>query len=364
MERKISVMVLPVGLNCNLYCVYCYHGGKPRYVKMDKCMSLAILKKVFQDSCELAVDIDFIWHGGEPTLAGLGYFKEAITIQQTIQFNGVVRNILQTNATLLNDSWVEFIVTNSFLVSTSIDGPAEVHDINRCGFAKQKTFSLIVENVKKLRQIGKSVGTIVVVNKSNVNCPDEIYSTLRSVNVSSCAFHFCSKYENDDHQLTVSNKEIAEFLKQIFDRWFREDDPTFQIRNFRNVLRVMYGGLPLDCASNYNHCRFFIAITTNGDVYPCHRFVNRSQFVLGNVMHNTLAKIYETSKYVYQSMADIPEACFKCEWFKICGGGCAYERYITYGDFHGEHPECNLKKEIFSYIEQRVKEVETSIISL
>ncbi len=133
----------------------------------------------------------------------------------------------------------------------------------------------------------------------------------------------------------------------------KDDNPAFPIRNFRNVLRMFCGGKPLDCHSNTNGCYGFMAITANGDVYPCHRYVGRKKFCIGNIMKTSLSDIYNNSASLYQKMCNIEKECYECEWLGVCGNGCAYERLITNGLFESVDPECLLKKDMFQYIRNK-----------
>lgn len=361
MLQKITVMILPVGSICNLSCSYCYHGDRSGRIGKVKTIQSSNLKKIIEDSRELATDIDFLWHGGEPLLAGLDPYQKALTFQKSTVFNGSVRNILQTNAVLINDKWAKFLAQNNFLLSVSLDGPEHLHDKNRYSHDKQGTFKLVSRGIKKVIDAGRDIGVISVVTKTNVNHPDEVYATLKAIGARTCAFHFCSGDESDNFSFVPSDKEGVSFFKRVFDLWLKDDDPNFLIRNFRNVLRVMYGGKALDCASNHDHCRRFMAITLNGDVYPCHRFVNKSDFRLGNISNQTLLSIYKKAGDIYDAMADIPKKCFRCKWFKACGGGCAFERLTASGKFLSEHPECELKLQLFSYIEEKAKAIDSNL---
>jgi len=213
----------------------------------------------------------------------------------------------------------------------------------------------VIKGIENLRFSGRFVGAVAVVTRTNVTCPDEVYRALKNSGAKTCAFHLYSRSSLNSFDLFPKDEDACSFFKRVFDLWIGEDDPDFMVRNFRNVLRVLFGGKALDCASNHNHCRRFIAIVPNGDVYPCHRFVGMEKFLLGNVQDNPLHEIYKRGASVYDNMASIPESCFSCNWFKACGGGCAYERLAANNSFFGKHPECEIKRELFSYIEKSIK---------
>ncbi|MEA2006705.1 MAG: SPASM domain-containing protein [Patescibacteria group bacterium] len=151
--------------------------------------------------------------------------------------------------------------------------------------------------------------------------------------------------------------EVTQFAKRLFDLWLEADDPSFKIRNFRNVIRGLCGGSPLECSSKIGVCRAFIAFDSNGDVYPCHRFVGRRQFVIGNVLEKSLKDIFTGSLAtdIYSEMAVIPENCQNCEWLNVCGAGCSYERLIGSGSFGAVSFDCEIKRPLFEHIKEKVK---------
>jgi len=361
MQKKITVMILPVGPRCNLRCAYCYHGKNICAAKGPRKMSSDILSKIFSDSRDLAKNINFLYHGGEPMMAGLSFFEEVVVLQHRFSFYGKVTNFIQTNATLINDEWADFLVNNHFLVSTSIDGPAHIHNVNRHSASNRGSLYRVLRGAQLVKSRDAKIGCITLLTRINAQCPDEVYSALKESGISGCAIHFCAKNDFDGPDLVPTIEEALGFMKRLFNLWIRDDNPSFQIRNFRNILRSYFGGRTLDCASGPSRCSHFIAIDNKGDVYPCHRFVGRKNFSLGNILKKPLAMIYKQSRSVYNSMADISKKCHKCHWLNVCGGGCAYERFVANKTFNGLHPECALRQKLYPYMIKRFKRIESSL---
>lgn len=348
-------MILPAGLKCNLRCAYCYHAGEPQRSDFSKNMSYEILGKIIGNSADLAENVDFLWHGGEPLLAGIYHFRKAIDIESRIAFKGKVRNMVQTNATLLNERLCEFFSKYGFMISTSLDGSPKENDTNRVFANRLGTYHHVSRAIDLWKSRGNKIGAVALVTKSNVQKPRDVYYGLKKSGLTSCSFHFCSQDDAGSVLVVPTIKESVKFFKSIFDLWFDDDDPGFPIRNFRNILRVLCGGTTIDCASRRDGCFGFMAITANGDVYPCHRFVNRPNFLIGNVIKQNLVEIYDGAADIYSSMCRTAEKCNNCKWLKMCGGGCAYERLVGRGSFQDVHPACELKKEIFNYVKEKTK---------
>lgn len=238
-------------------------------------------------------------------------------------------------------------------MSTSVDGYQEAHDANRVYASGSGTHARVLKSISMWRGNGKSIGAVSLVTKASVGHPVKFFEQLKTSGITSCNFHFCSQDEKNSIETIPDREETARFFKTIFDLWMKDDNPNFPIRNFRNVLRSFCGGKPLDCNSNIDGCWGFIAITANGDVYPCHRYVGRDNFRIGNVLETSLLDIYNDAKITYQEFCSLDEKCEICEWLKVCGNGCAIERFIMKGCFKTTDPECSLKKELFEYIKNR-----------
>lgn len=362
MRQKMTFLVLPVGLNCNLACKYCYHGGLSGQTGCHERMSDDILRRIISDACEFQSNIDFLWHGGEPLLAGLGHFMNAVRFQDEVfltggVFNGAVRNIIQTNLSLFNREFCEFFAENGFVLSTSIDGDEKAHDANRLYGNGSGTHAEVLDAIAMWRARGNKIGAVTLVTDQNVERAGETFHALKSSGITSFNFHFYAQDEFDSIGGIPDSEKSSRFFREVFDLWLKDDNPDFPIRNFRNVLRFLCGGRPLDCTSSVNGCRGFMAINANGDVYPCHRYVGRKEFCIGNILESSLYAIYSNAEALYASLCSVHEKCHGCEWLNVCGNGCAYERLTMKGSFNETAPECEVKQGLFRYIKEQVREL-------
>jgi uncharacterized protein len=158
-HREYQVFVKPVGAACNLRCSYCYYnvpvadsGGSRAAVMQDD-----ILEQYIKQNIEAAGGgpVNFAWHGGEPTLAGVSFYRKAVALQREYSRPGVViTNGIQTNGTLIDDEWCRFLATGNFAVGISIDGPGELHDYHRKTANGRGSFSAAVTAFLNLREYG------------------------------------------------------------------------------------------------------------------------------------------------------------------------------------------------------------------
>lgn len=358
-RKKMNVMILPVGTLCNLRCKYCYHlGGVDRKITI---MSEEVLWKVISNSAEIADEVDFLWHGGEPLLAGRSFYTKALLMQREIHFRGMVRNIIQTNATLVDDAWADFLTQNNFLVGVSLDGPELINDSCRITKDGRGTYKKVIRGIRKIQERQKNVGCIALVTKFNVCHPEEVWENIRRLGIPNLALHFCSatRWGNSD-EITPTAEETLDFCKKLFDLWIEDDDPSFRIRNFVNVIRADNGAKPLDCAHQSSACKFFIAVDEQGNVFPCHRFANDITKSIGHIKDQGLATILDSSKKIYAQMMALPNTCRKCRYLKACGNGCAYERLMANGSFKTRNPHCAINSGLIRYIQNWEKQQESA----
>lgn len=130
--RPLYVMLKPVGAACNLRCEYCYYLEKSNLYRdaQKRVLSEEMLEQFTKEYIEAQTspDILFTWHGGEPLMRPLSFYRKAVELQRKYGVGRRISNSIQTNGTLLNDEWCRFLRENNWLVGISIDGPQEFHD--------------------------------------------------------------------------------------------------------------------------------------------------------------------------------------------------------------------------------------------
>src|SRR4030042_364091 len=230
--REFQVFAKPTGPVCNLDCRYCY------YLKKDKLFPEGELFRMPDDILELYIIqhieattdqvISFSWHGGEPTMLGLDYFKKIITFQKRHQSHGrKILNGIQTNGTLLNEDWCRFFKEENFAVGISIDGPKEMHDRYRLTRDQKSTFDRTVNSYKLLQQFGVLSEILCVVNADNVRHPLEVYRFFRQLNAKYITFlplvEQDPAMEKGASDYSVPSQAFGAFLCEIFDECITSD---------------------------------------------------------------------------------------------------------------------------------------------
>ncbi|NLB41623.1 MAG: radical SAM protein, partial [Clostridiales bacterium] len=150
MNRPFSLLIKPTSADCNLRCTYCFYLKKSELYPDSKQhrMSDEVLEKMI--SSYLATDQPtyiFGWQGGEPTLMGQEFFEKVVSLQRKYGKGKTVSNSLQTNGTLLDEPFTQFLAKYNFLVGISVDGPPEVHNQYRTRADGSPTHANVLEGI-------------------------------------------------------------------------------------------------------------------------------------------------------------------------------------------------------------------------
>lgn len=278
-------------------------------------------------------EISFGWQGGEPTLMGLNFFRQAVQFQQKYGRNQIVGNGLQTNGLLLNQQWAKFLKEFNFLVGLSLDGPEHVHDYYRRLRGGQKSWTTVVDRAKLLLDAGVETNALVVITDYSSQFPDEIYDFLKSIGLTYQQYIPCLEPEPSSPQqpapFSVKPEAYGQFLIRLFDRWiadFREGQPTTSIRYFESLFFTYVGLNPPECTL-LKECGVYVVIEHNGDVYSCDFFVD-PEWKLGNIKKNKIVDMLNSARQrkFGQRKASLPKECRSCRWLIHCRGGCPKER--------------------------------------
>ena len=183
-NTSFSLMLKPVGSKCNLRCAYCYYLDKASsvYSGREPVMSLELLElciRDFCDSCDLP-ELTVEWHGGEPLLAGMDFFRSALALERKYSGGRPVHNTLQTNGTLLDGEWAAFFHDNNFLLGLSLDGPEDIHDRYRRTVSGEGTFREVMHALEVLHRRRVELNTLTTVSKAGEGRGSEVYRFLQS----------------------------------------------------------------------------------------------------------------------------------------------------------------------------------------
>ena len=365
--RPLYVMLKPAGAKCNLRCQYCYYlpTADLRHPSSHKgeegsLMSEDLLERFTKEYIEAQTtpEVLFTWHGGEPTLRQLSFYRKAVALQRRYAQGRQIANCLQTNGTLLDDEWCEFLAENHFLVGLSIDGPQPFHDHYRLTASGQPTWQSVLRAVQLLRKHGVEWNAMATVNRANVSHPLEFYRFFKRIHCTYLQFtpvvweigarskgQGAGNANRQSYSLApcpsplapnspnaggIEGGEWGRFLCAVFDEWVQSDVGETYVELFDCTLANWVGVTPGICAYA-KECGHAAVMEADGDVYSCDHFV-RPDHRLGNIREHTLVEMLygpQQQRFSQLKHQALPRQCRECDVLFACHGECPRNRFST-----------------------------------
>jgi uncharacterized protein len=367
-SRGFQVFAKPIGSMCNLGCQYCYYlQAEHLYPKGESFrMSDDILEQYIVQHIEACPDevIRFSWHGGEPLMLGLDYFHKILALQRKHQpSNQKIANGIQTNGTLLDESWCCFFGEEGFAVGLSLDGPREMHDRYRITKDGRPTHELTMRGYKLLRKHGVYTDILCVVNADNVQHPTEVYRFFKQIEAPYISFLPMVEPQPDAKggvsPLTVPPEAWGDFLCTIFDEWVSEDIGRIKVQIFEEATRTAFGQEHSLCIFR-PVCGDIPVVEHNGDFFSCDHFVN-PEHRLGNIHRTPLVELLESPAqraFGQAKLETLPNCCRACDVLAMCNGECPKNRFCRTPDGQaGLNYLCVGYKRFFTHCTPFVSEV-------
>jgi uncharacterized protein len=363
-----QLMIKPVGPACNLRCTYCYY--LPKQAMVDPGPSV-MSEETLEDLTRQYIGaqdgvITFNWQGGEPTLAGLDFFRRALELQDEHRRPGtVIENTLQTNGTLLDDRWCRFLHDNRFLVGLSVDGPCALHDLYRRDRKGQPTCEKVVQAARAMRRHRVEFNTLTVVNRANARHPLQVYRFLRNV-IGTRYMQFIPCVEPRGFESippggrreatipsfgdpsvrpgapgspvtdwSVDPEDYGSFMIAIFNEWLQRDVGRVFVMNFEAAL-ASWLGMPSPACVFAERCGNALAVERDGSVYSCDHYVY-PEHRLGTIHEIELAEMVSSDRQIRfgeEKAKGLPARCQECEVMFACRVECPRNRFLR--DANGE----------------------------
>lgn len=358
-SEPFVVMAKPVGPICNLNCGYCYYLGKTslfgpheRFRMSDDVLAHYVRSFIGSSSGPV---VHFVWHGGEPTLAGRAFYQRAIEYQQRYLPEGwTALNSLQTNGTRLDEAWCAFLAEHRFAVGISIDGPAAFHDASRPDRHGGTTHERAVRGFRLLRDHGIDADVLCTLNAANMSAPLEVYRFFLAEGVRWLQF-LPVVQRNADGRVSarsVHPEAMGEFLCSVYDEWIRHDLGRIDVQVFLECLTVWAGNQPTLCTMSET-CGRALAVEHDGSVFACDHFVDPGHR-LGGVANEGLAALVDSARQVAfgaEKSTGLTQTCRECPVEFVCRGGCPKDRFVDAPDGEpGHNYLCAGYRQFFTHI--------------
>ena len=336
-SRSFQVLVKPGGAACNLACGYCYYLGKgpagpgaapPRLP--EDLLEAAIAQHIAASPDEI---VRFSWHGGEPTLLGLDYFRKIVAIERRLRPPGrALVNGLQTNGTLLDDDWGRFLAAEGFSVGLSLDGPRDIHDRFRLTRDGRSSFDAAMRGYEILRRNGVATDILCVVGAHNEGRPLDVYRFFKEIGASYLTFLPLVERKpgapGGVSRASVSPAGWGDFLCAVFDEWVERDIGRIKIQIVEEAARTAFGQEHSLCIFR-PVCGDIPVLERNGDLYSCDHYVDR-EHRLGTLREAALGELLESPAqraFGRAKQETLPPVCRTCEVLNMCHGECPKNRF-------------------------------------
>jgi uncharacterized protein len=318
----IEVVIKPT-LQCNAVCNYCNVTQKPQF------MDIAVVERLFQLLSDYVdrgpqSSATILWHGGEPMLMGAEFFKEALEVDRKI-FEKRPIHLMQSNLTLATPDLLDVLrdLLNDRAIGTSLD-PFEDYRRLKDGSAYLDRW---YEGFELAVAYGFRVGMVYVVHGESVKYPQKLYYYFKNLGLDSLTIIPLEEPAGafGGHRLDAAS--WGRFLSEIYEVW-RSDNRPLPLEPFATWESL---SLEPDAPSHsykeaLNCCEPTLAISPEGDIYPCVRMMDISTGKIGNALSDSLDGILAHPDASWRSARSeiIRQGeCGSCRWWKFCAGGCA-----------------------------------------
>jgi uncharacterized protein len=343
------------GISCNIGCKYCFHRYKQQQ-DFSQRMPISVIESLFTGMINIygKKSLQVLWHGGEPMLAGMDFFQQAVDLQTSLTGSPEsFENGIQTNATCLNAEWARFFKKYDFKVGLSIDGTPETHDKMRVFRNGKGTSSAVKKAIENLRAENCDFGVVCVVHQAHLGKEQAIFDFFQSMDIDNYRLSPCIEFGKDGNYTEYSLRpgDFGKFLINLFDIWVANNNPKIKIGYLEDIVHGILYGHCRSCLLN-DTCRRFLVIDWNGEVRPCDDFCGQKN-VLGNIQDG-LDNIFKGTAYqqLFKGIDTERQKCKDCEWFSLCMQGCPYRK-----NKNGQYLLCEDNKIIFQYIASKMLEM-------
>lgn len=378
------LLAKPTGAICNLNCTYCFFLSKEKLYpgsrfRMTDAVLESYLRQLIQ-AYSASPEVVIAWQGGEPTMMGLDFFRRAVELAEALKgpHQRLVHTI-QTNGTLLDEDWGDFLSEHDFLVGLSIDGPADIHDRFRVDSRGAGSLERVLRGLAVLQRNGVRWNALTTVHSASESRGREVYRFLRD----SCGAQYIQLipiveratpqslpmaeqgwgrrarerplYTQSGSLVTtrsVSPSGFGRFLIDVFEDWVRNDVGDVYVQMFDAALANWYGEPPGLCVHSET-CGLSLALEHTGDLYSCDHFVE-PDYRLGNILETSLVDLVTSPRQESFGLAKrdtLPQFCRQCEVRFACHGGCPKDRFARTPDGEmGLHYLCPSYKAFFNHV--------------
>ncbi len=364
--KSLNFLIKPASSLCNLRCRYCFYADEASKREqaslgiMREETAETLLREAY-DTVDARGFVSFAFQGGEPTAAGLDFFRRFTARARALKPAHVsLAFSIQTNGTLLDEAWAGFFRDEDYLVGISLDGYPDLHNANRVDAEGKATWNRILKNVTLLKKRGVRINALCVVTAQCARSPQRAYENLKKLGFDYIQFIACLDPIGEPRggqPWSLTPEAYGRFLCRLFDLWYRdwERGQYRSVRLFDDHIRLLLGDGGSTCAT-CGQCGAYFVVEGDGSVYPCDFFA-LDAWKLGRLGEQCLGEMAEgeTAGRFLARGREKPAECLACPWRALCNGGCKRDWDTAPDGPHNYY--CRAFRMLFLHAEGRMKAI-------
>lgn len=360
--KKLNLLTKPT-CQCNFDCKYCY--DKPFRESLKNNMTFNDLDKLLQLVSNYAEDIQFIWHGGEPTLMGIDWFDQAYekVISKYPMCN--FQFSIMSNGSNYNDQYLEMFKRHNISCGSSFNAFHQKYLRSQAntseGISLEDNLNdSVFKNILNYNLKGQRTGVIDVISSANYKHQIEIYEFYKKYDIGVCMNHIFHTSQTEKNGLELEFDDYAREFKKYFKHWLYDLNGVHE-RSAMNILKIVIGSRDLTCGNT--DCRYkWLGIAPNGDIYPCDRYYPE-KYRIGNVhQYDSIQEVFASKGYQTYSnevQKRFDTHCKECGYLSLCGGGCNASAIESSGSAEGvEEFYCKLFREKIKIVYEEIRNLD------
>lgn len=330
-RRPFQLLIKPVGPRCNLACRYCFYSGDAEPdATLPATMPDEVLDVLIEKYLSLRLPQSILcWQGGEPTLAGLDFFRRVIALEKTHGVPGqIVSNALQTNGQVIDAEWARFLAEYRFLVGLSIDGPPEVHNAQRIDRHGRGSHEKALRAAALFAEHGVEFNILTVIHAGNQHKARDIFRWQLEHRWQHLQYIPCVEVDaaGRPREFSCTPEGFGRFLCDLWHAYRATGRRDIGIRTFDSWLSQKVLGQNTMCVL-CEGCGDYLLVKPDGSLYPCDFFFDPA-WRLGNVVDGDLLAAFSAVRETKfgKLKQHLGAECRACRWLSLCNGGCPKDR--------------------------------------
>jgi uncharacterized protein len=342
----VKLVIIQPSPLCNLDCDYCYlpHRSSTHRLSLD--LLEPIFRQLFASRFVNEV-FTVVWHAGEPLAVPLAFYRTAFAkiaeLDQQWNTKGLkITHAMQTNATLLNQAWCDFIKDHDVQIGVSIDGPAFIHDAHRKSRSGQGTHARTMRGVSLLQSNGIDFHVIIVLTRDSLDYPDEIFHFFVEHGMYHIGFNI-EEVEGINRSSSLAEAGAEARYRAFMERFYtltKSTNGKLRVREFEHIRHLILHGEAIEGGQFTPFSMINIAYNGDFSTFSPELLSMESpdygDFLLGNIMHQPFDSVCQTDKFRRMNadiQAGVALCKHACEYFSLCGGGAPSNKYFENHSF-------------------------------